>query len=193
MKTRSTYTIVIMIAITLLLPFRQGKAHDDGLTCHKHPVHGGGSGPDDLCVIIFNDNNDDINNFVDVGVLQHKFENLAANKLEDRSAKCKRQDVSTVMKGISEFSEMVEIVRRLVIRAERFNDKAEKEDAIVVARHLFDSFSISKFINFDIFLKKNRHSASVMVSTDTFINFLIRQYEIPDSLVIIVRNASQSC
>ncbi len=191
MKTRYTYTIIIIIAITLLLPFRQGKAHDDGLTCHKHPVHIGGSGPDDLCVFIYN--NDDINNFVDVGVLQHKFENLAANKLEERSTKCKRQDVSTVMKGISEFSEMVEIVRRLIIRAERINDKAEKEDAVKVAQDVFDSFPISNFIKFDIFLKENRHSTSVLVSIDTIVNFLIRQYEVPDTLVIIVRNASQSC
>ena len=183
MKTGSTYTIIIIIAITLLLPFRQGMAHDDGLTCHEHPV----------TTLQFTIVNSDGSGFLEVGVLQHTVENLAANKLEDRSTKFTRQDVSTVMKGISEFSEMVEIVRSLVIRAERFTDKAEKEDAIKVSQHLFGSLPISNFIKFDIFLKENRHSTSILVSIDTLVDFLILQYEIPDSLAIIVRNASQSC
>ena len=187
MKTRFIYTIFIIIAITVVLPFRQVMAHDDVLTCHEHPT----TEPGLAGVTIYSDRNN--NTFIDLDILQHMFENLATNELEMKSTKFKRQDVSTVMKGISEFSEMVEIIRRLVIRAERITDNEEKEDAIVVTKHMFDSFPIRNFIKFDIFLKENRHSTSVMVSIDTLINFLIRQYEVPDSLVIIVRNASQSC
>ncbi len=187
MKTRFIYTLFIIIAITVVLPFRQVMAHDDGLTCHEHPT----TEPGLAGVTIYSDRNN--NTFIDLDILQHMFENLAVNELEKKSTKFKGQDVSTVMKGISEFSEMVEIVRRLVIRAERFNDKAEKENAIKVSQHLFDSLPISNFIKFDIFLKENRQSTSVLVFIDTFVDFLILQYEIPDSLVIIVRNASQSC
>jgi len=186
MKTRFTYIIFIIIAITLVLPFRQGMAHDDGLTCHEHPTEPGLPG-----VTIYSDLNR--NTFIGIEVLQHKFENLAANALEERSAKFKQQHVSTVIRGISEFTEMVEIVSRLVIRAERINDKAEKENAIKVSENLFDNLPINSFMKFDSLLKENRHSISVLVSIDTLIDFLMFKYEVPDSLLIIVRNASQSC
>ena len=174
LRTLALLIAALLYALMLAVP---ASAHDDGLTCHSHDV----VAKDRLW--IFSGSLDNVED------IEHSFE----NRLAAESAAFSATDVAAVRRGLAELRQMVDIVYLLVVRAERLPDPGASDEAMELARSVFEELPLADHVEFEAFQSENRVADGVVLSIDALGGYLAAEIGAAAELIDVVERAARSC
>lgn len=152
-------------------------AHDDGLTCHQHPL------PYQLTRIFVTSYGR-----VDIGHLTHQIDNSIGEQPQVYAP----EDVRKLRRAFTEIREAIELVSSLVARADRSGPEDNKQ-ILSLSHVLYRSLRLNQFVSYDAIVDGVRTRSPIALDTQNLKNYLSVELGVSDTLIILLEQAAQSC
>jgi len=183
-KNLATFILAITAPVLFAPP---APAHDDGLPWHSHPS----SEPPTVNITMGYTRVEapgGTGKTLSADLLAHSLDNRAAADPDLFDPK----EIIATHANMGEFVEMAEVVRLLVVRAERITDPADSDVAMRLAEDTLNRLPIGKLLTADDFKQDQRYLYTAVLPFDIFLDYL-KDVGTPDEILTALEDSAAGC